>query len=95
MMAAPAQNAAQGLGTFLPIILMFGILWIFMIMPQRKQQKARQAMLAGLKKGDKVITAGGIHGEITELDEEEAKVRIADKVEIRVNRAAISKVKGE
>jgi preprotein translocase subunit YajC len=94
-MAQPAQSAAQGLGTFLPIIIMFAVLWFIMIVPQRKQQKARQAMLANLKKGDKVITAGGIHGEITELNEDDAKIRIADKVEIKINRAAISRVKGE
>ena len=73
----------------------FVILWAMMILPQRRQQKAREKMLGALKKGDKVITAGGIHGEIIELGEEDVKLRIAEKVEIKVTKAAITRVKGE
>lgn len=91
----PAKSQANSLMQFLPFILMFGVLWLFMIMPQRKQQKARAAMLAAIKKGDKIVTVGGIHGEITELDEDDAKIRIADKVEIKITRSSIARVKGE
>jgi preprotein translocase subunit YajC len=52
-------------------------------------------MLNALKKGDKVITAGGIHGEITEISDDEIRLRIADKVEIRLAKGSVSRVKGE
>jgi len=70
-------------------------MWFALITPQRKQQKERQKMLSELKKGDKVITIGGIHGEIIDLDEDDVKLRVADKVEIKMLRSAISRVKGE
>ena len=96
--AAPAANptatpAAGGLGTILPFVLMIGVFYFLMIMPQKKQQKQRQAMLDGLKKGDKIITVGGIHGEITEFDNENIKLRISEKVEIKCTRASIANVK--
>jgi len=91
--ANPVANPVGGLGTILPFVLMIGVFYFMMIMPQKKQQKQREAMLNGMKKGDKVITVGGIHGEITELDEEDLKVRIADKVEIKCTRASVAKVK--
>lgn len=73
----------------------FGIMWMVLILPQRRQQKAREKMLGSMKKGDKIITMGGIHGEITELDDEDVKVRIADKVEVKLSRSAVSRIKGD
>ncbi|MGE5606570.1 MAG: preprotein translocase subunit YajC [Bacteroidota bacterium] len=73
--------------------LIFVVFWFLMIMPQRKQQKQRNAMLSNLKKGDKVVTIGGIHGEIVEFDDEDLKLRVADKVEIKFTRSAIARVK--
>jgi preprotein translocase subunit YajC len=61
--------------------------------PQRKQQKQRNEMLSNLKKGDKVITIVGIHGEIIEFDDDDLKLRVADKLEIKFSKSAISKVK--
>lgn len=80
-------------GLLLPWVLILGIFWIMIIMPQRKQQKQRNTMLKSLKKGDKVITLGGMHGEIVEIDDEDVKVRVAEKLEIKLIRSAISKVK--
>lgn len=95
--AAPAANPtatpAAGWAQIVPFVLMIGVFYFFMIMPQKKQQKQRQAMLDGLKKGDKIITMGGIHGEITELDNENIKLRISEKVEIKCTRASIASVK--
>ncbi|MCL6589390.1 MAG: preprotein translocase subunit YajC [Firmicutes bacterium] len=78
--------------SLLPFILVFVFFWIFLIVPQRKQQKQREAMLKNLKKGDKVITAGGIHGEIIDFDDEDVKIKISEKVEIRLLKSAISRV---
>ena len=92
---APAANpgAAGFFVQILPFIVIFGVFWLLIIMPQRKQQKQRQSMLDSLKKGDKVITAGGMHGEIVEIDEEDVKLRVADKVELKFTRSSISRVK--
>ena len=57
--------------------------------------KKREAMLNALKKGDKVITIGGIHGEITKIDGDDILLRVADKVELKMLRSAVSRVKGE
>jgi preprotein translocase subunit YajC len=90
---APAQGS--GAGSLIWMFLLLGIFWVVMILPQRKQQKKRAEMLNALKKGDKVITAGGIHGEITEISDDEIRLRIADKVEIRLAKGSVSRVKGE
>lgn len=90
-----APTTGSTLSMFLPMILVFVVFWFILIMPQRKQQKQRQSMLDALKKGDKVITIGGIHGEILEIDGEDLRLRIGDKLEIKVLRSAVSRVKGE
>lgn len=88
--APPAQASIFSL--FLPIILL-GVMFYFMIWrPQQKQQKERKAMLDSLKKGDKVVTIGGIHGELTSLKEDYVMLKVADKVEIKLSRSGISNV---
>ena len=89
--AAQAQGGAWGSLVMMGVI--FVVFWFLMIMPQRKQQKQRNAMLSNLKKGDKVVTIGGIHGEIIEFDDEDIKLRVADKVELKFTRSAIARVK--
>lgn len=92
--AARGVNAAgAGLASFLPMILILVVFWFLVFVPQKKQQKQRNQMLSNLKKGDKIITIGGVHGEIIELDEDDVKLRVADKVEIKFTKSAISKVK--
>lgn len=88
-------DAAAIWGSFLPLIIVFVVFYFIIIRPQQQQQKKRQQMLSELKKGDKVITIGGIHGEITALHDDDVMLRIADKVEIRIARAGISRVKGK
>ncbi|REJ37199.1 MAG: preprotein translocase subunit YajC [Bacillota bacterium] len=81
-------------GSLLPLILMFAVFYFLLIRPQMQQQKKRKEMLDSLKVGDKVITVGGIHGEITALKDDEVQLRIADKVEIRLSRQGVGHVKG-
>jgi preprotein translocase subunit YajC len=91
-----AQNgnaAANGFVTFLPMIILLVVFWFLVFVPQRKQQKQRNEMIGNLKKGDKVVTIGGIHGEIVDFDDDDVKLRVADKVEIKFTKSAISKVK--
>jgi preprotein translocase subunit YajC len=85
-------QAAQGGGmaAFVPIILMFVIFYFLLIRPQQKKAKTQQEMINNLKKGDRVITSGGIYGLITGIDETNATIEIADKVRVKVTRGSIA-----
>ena len=73
------------------ILLMFLIMWLFMIRPQRKQQKELEKFRSELKKGDKVITAGGIYGTIAEIEERTVLIKVDGEVKIRVDKTSIVK----
>ena len=92
--AAPPQNSLLG---FLPMIAIFAIFYFLLIAPMRKRQKKTQAMLAQLKKGDAVITSGGIYGRIAALDDSTNSVilQISDQVKVKVARSAIAGLQGE
>ena len=79
----------SGLIGFLPIILMFVLLYFLMIRPQMKRAKETKAMIEALQKGDEVVTAGGVVGRITKLGEQYVTVEIAPETEIVVQRGAI------
>jgi preprotein translocase subunit YajC len=83
----------QTLVQFLPLILLFVVFYFVLIRPQQKNQKRRNAMLASLKKGDQVITIGGMHGTITDLDEDTVTLRVSETCRIVFERTAISTVK--
>jgi preprotein translocase subunit YajC len=86
-----AQATAQpGLMNFLPLVLIFGIFYFLLIAPARKRQKAHQAMITELKKGDKVVTNGGLHGEVYALEDATLILKVADNVRLKVDRAAIA-----
>lgn len=78
------------LGTYAPIVLMVAIFYFLLYRPQKKQQKRRKEMLDGLQKGNRVVTIGGIYGQIVDIKEDVVKLKIADHVEIEVSRAAIN-----
>lgn len=71
------------------------LFWFMIIRPQQKQQKTRQNLLASMKKGDRVVTIGGLHGEIVELGEETVILQVGDKLNLTFNRTAIGTVKGK
>ena len=75
--------------SFLPIILMFVVLYIFMIRPQMKRAKETKQMIDALQKGDEVITAGGLVGKITKISDAYLSLEIAPNTEINVQRAAV------
>jgi preprotein translocase subunit YajC len=77
------------------LVAMFILFWMLLIRPQRRRQRAQEEMVAGLEVGDEIVTAGGIYGEITALDEDEVHVEIADGVEIRLARRAVAGVMPE
>jgi preprotein translocase subunit YajC len=76
--------------SFLPIILMFVLLYFIMIRPQMKRAKEQKAMIEALQKGDEVVTAGGIVGKITNLTEAYITIEIAENTQILVQRQAVS-----
>jgi len=91
---AYAQAAAAGpessLMSFLPIVLMFIVLYFLMIRPQMKRQKEQKAMMDALAKGDEVITAGGIVGKVSKVTDAYVTLEVANGTEIVVQKAAVS-----
>ncbi len=90
----PGGGGGQGssLMTFLPIIFIFVIFYFLLIRPQQKQKKEHQNLLANLKVGDNVLTAGGIYGRVTGLKDDKVTVEISDKVRVKVSRGHIAGV---
>jgi preprotein translocase subunit YajC len=84
-----------GLGAFVPLILMFAIFYFLLIRPQQKKAKAHKAMLAAVKKGDRVVSSGGLHGVITGLTDDAVTMEIAPKVRVKVSRGSIAAVQGK
>ncbi len=82
-----------GIEAFLPIVFMGVIFYFMLYRPQKKEQKARDAMLGALKKGNEVITIGGIVGTITRVGDEVVELKIAENTVIQVMRTAIGQVK--
>ena len=92
---AMGQSGAAGQGTggfsaFVPLILMFAVFYFLLIRPQQKKQKANREMIANLKKGDRIITSGGIYGRITAVNDNALTVEIADKVRVKIVRANVA-----
>lgn len=89
---AAAAGPMGGLMEFLPIILMFGVLYFLMIRPQMKKAKEHKALIAALAKGDEVVTQGGIAGRVAKVGDDFLSVEVADKIEIQVQKSAVSLV---
>ena len=89
--AAPG-GASAFIVSLLPWLLIFLIFWLLMIRPQQKRMKQYQAAIAAIKKGDEVITGGGIRGRVTKVGDEEAEVEIASGVKVKIVKGTISQV---
>ena len=93
-----ATAAAQMSGTealfynLFPLLLIFVIFYLLLIRPQHKRMKQHQATIAAVKKGDEVVTAGGIRGRVTKVSDDEAEVEIAQGVRVRVVKSTLSQV---
>jgi preprotein translocase subunit YajC len=92
--AAAPSSPLGDIGFFVPLILVFVVMWFFMIRPQQKKQKEHQAMIRAAKRGDRIVTSGGIVGTITKAGDtdNEVEVEIAKDVKIRVMRHAITDI---
>jgi preprotein translocase subunit YajC len=82
-------------GGYLFILVLLVMMWFLLIRPQRRRQTESQRMLNSLEVGKEIVTAGGLYGTITALEDDEARVRIADGVEVRVAKRAIAGVLSE
>ncbi|RED38895.1 MULTISPECIES: preprotein translocase subunit YajC [Paenibacillus] len=91
-LAAGATGSGGGglVGLILPLVLMFAIFYFLLIRPQQKKQKTRTSMLSALKKGDKVVTIGGLHGTIMEITDDIVVLRVNDVTKLTFDRGSIS-----
>jgi len=91
--AAGGGGSFGGLEPLLPLVLIFVVFYFLLIRPQQKKQKAHREMIANVRRGDRVVTAGGVIGQVTRVvDDRELMVEIADGVRVRVMRAMISEL---
>ena len=85
--------AGEGFQMFLPFLIIIMAVWVVLvILPQRKEKKKRDEMLANVKKGDTIVTMGGIHGMVANVKEATVMVKVDDNVKLELSRVAISQV---
>ncbi len=89
---AQATGQANPLVSLIPLVLVFVVLYFFLIRPQNKKQKSRNLMLHGLKKGDKVVTIGGLHGSIVEITDDMIVLKVNDATKLTFDRSAVNSV---
>lgn len=89
-LALQASGGMDMLISMAPILIMFGIFYVLLILPMRKRQKALQQTIEALKKGDRVVTTGGLYGEVAAVEEGFLLLKIADNVKVRVAKSAIA-----
>jgi len=85
-------GGSGGLGAFLPLIIIFAIFYFLLIRPQQKKSKQHKQLLTDLKKGDKVVSSGGLHGIITGLADDVVTVEISPKIRVKITRGSIAGV---
>jgi len=87
-----AGQGAGGFTSLIPIILMFVIFYFLLIRPQQKKAKEHREMISRVKKGDRIVTSGGLHGRVTAVTDSTLTVEIADRVRVKIARGNISQV---
>jgi preprotein translocase subunit YajC len=95
-MGTPPGGAAGGgqsaITSLVPLIIMFGIFYFLLIRPQQKKAKEHKALLESLKKGDHVVTAGGMHGKVSAVEETIVTIEVANGVNIKFNKGHIAAI---
>lgn len=89
-----SDGTAGIIGSLLPFVLIIAVFYFLILRPQQKRQKEKQKLLESLKKGDRVITSGGIHGTIEGLEDKTVLVKISDNTKIKVERSAVTTILG-
>ena len=88
-------QSAGALVQFLPIVLIFGVFYFLLIVPQRKRQRQLQELISNLKAGDRVVTTGGVIGTVTALREKSLTIRSAEKSMLEISRSAVAGLQSE
>jgi preprotein translocase subunit YajC len=83
-------GSGGGMSAFIPLILMFAIFYFLLIRPQQKKAKQQKAMLASIRKGDRIVTSGGLHGLITGVADDVVTMEIAPKIRVKVSRGSVA-----
>ncbi len=86
----PGEGGGGVLGGLMPMILILGIFYFILIMPMRRRQKKLQEMISGLKRGDKIITTGGVFGTVMGISDRLIQLKITDQVTIEISRSAVA-----
>jgi preprotein translocase subunit YajC len=100
--AAPGAGGVSGPGggpggflSLIPFVLIFVLFYVMMILPQQRQRKKHQQMLDALKKGDRVVTTGGLVGAVTNIHNDLVTLQVADDVKVKVLRSAVASLRGD
>jgi preprotein translocase subunit YajC len=93
LMGTPGE--ANPLVTFLPLILIFVVFYFFIIRPQKKKEEDRKRMIGAVKKNDKIVTIGGVHGTVTQVDETSLLVQVDTNTKLRIDKNAVANVGGK
>ena len=91
LMGAPAEGS-NPLITVLPLVLIFVVFYFFIIRPQKKKEDVRKKMIEAVKKGDKIVTIGGLHGTVTQVDETSVLIQADTNTKLRIDKNAIANV---
>ena len=95
LMGAPAQEGGGGFMTFLPLVAIIAIFYFLILRPQKKRQQESQKMLSALRKGDRVVTIGGIHGVIQSVKESTVIIKVDENTKLEFNRSSITSVSSQ
>ncbi len=90
LMAPPAEGGGGGIAAFLPLILIILVFYLFFIRPQMKKQKELSKFRENLKKGDKIITVGGIHGKIVEVTDKTFMIEVEGQNRLKIEKSAVA-----
>src|SRR3954468_6174882 len=95
LIAMSGSGQPGGLISFLPFAIILGIFYVLILMPMQRRQKKVQEFQEALKVGDKIVTTGGIYGQITRVNDKSVQLQVADKVRIQIARAAVGGYQGQ
>ncbi len=94
LMGMPAGQS-NPLLSFLPLVLIFVVFYFFLIRPQKKKEDQRKAVIESVKKGDKVVTIGGLHGTVAQVDEATLLIQVDTNTKLRIDKQAVANVVGK
>ncbi len=94
LLGAPAGGDVNPLTMFLPLVLIFIVFYFFIIRPQKKKEDNRKKMIEAVQKGNRVVTIGGVHGTVTQVDETSVLVQVDNNTKLRIEKSALSSVAG-